>query len=95
MIGEDLTEEEVLLLDSIEEEAIKDGIITSGISLIGPSNIESLDDLVGNMLMINEDGTFRYADDYDISLIFNIPMFDGIPCGHELSNIGIEDLKEI
>jgi hypothetical protein len=87
---EPLSEEEVEVMAAVADDTIKDGVATTSISLIGPNDINSLDDLIGNMIIINEDGTYRFADDYDISLFFNIPVFYGIPCGFTMSSGGQE-----
>lgn len=79
MEGKELTIEDYQVLSSIEDHTVKEGVMTMTVCLIGPHDVESLDDLIGNMIIINEDGTFRFADDYDISILFNIPMFDGMP----------------
>jgi len=87
-----LSTEEEMFLKSMEEATVKEGYISSSISLIGPTEIDGLEDLIGNMLIVNEDGTYRFADDYDLSLFFNIPMFAGMPCGFAY-NDGEESLE--
>jgi hypothetical protein len=74
--GEKVTIQDMNRMTNIAD-GVKAGIIVGTFHMLNMSEMSTMDEFIKDLIVITDEGGFRSADDLDVGLLFNIPIFIG------------------